>query len=253
MQAFGTQTSRSNRDRLIRDHAEVARRIALRMARRCPDWVAREDLVSAGMVGLIEAADRYDDNRQEPFISFAEHRIRGAILDELRKGDIMPRRVRQMARKVNNAIKEVEKGGEQASEEKVATALGVSLADYREGLAQLAHVEIAPLDGEEMRLATTDIAPDVQATHRERLARVNAALALLEQRDVTILGLHYIEECTYQEIADTLKITPSRVCQLLWRAVERLRTLLAADITQALPVMRAKKITTEKRVEKRAA
>jgi RNA polymerase sigma factor for flagellar operon FliA len=254
MQAFGTQTSRSNRDRLIRDHAEVARRIALRMARRCPDWVAREDLISAGMVGLIEAADRYDDSRQEPFIAFAEHRIRGAILDELRKGDIMPRRVRQMARKVASAIKEVEKDGEHASEHKIAAALGVSVDNYRQDLAQLAHVEIASLDGEETRLAATDVAPDVQATHRERMSRVVAALQRLETRDAQILGLHYVEEMTYQEIADTLKITPSRVCQLLWRAVERMRTLLAADITQALPVMRAKKITTEKRAaEKRAA
>ena len=81
------------------------------MARRCPDWVAREDLVSAGMVGLIEAADRYDGNREEPFISFAEHRIRGAILDELRRGDIMPRRVRQLARKISAAIKELENVG----------------------------------------------------------------------------------------------------------------------------------------------
>jgi RNA polymerase sigma factor FliA len=252
MQAFGTQTRhpRSNRDRLIREHADVARRIALRMARRCPDWVGRDDLISAGMVGLIEAADRYDDTRQEPFISFAEHRIRGAILDELRKGDIMPRRVRQLARKVTNAIKEVEKDGEHASEQKVAEALGVSLDDYREGLAQLAHVEIASLDGEETRLVTTDAAPDVQATHRQRLARVCAALDRLEARDATILGLHYVEECTYQEIADTLKITPSRVCQLLWRAVERMRALLSADMTQALPVLRTKRTSCS---EKRAA
>ena len=70
------------------------------MARRCPDWIAREDIVAAGMLGLIEAADRYDSSRQEPFLAFAEHRIRGAVLDELRRGDIMPRRVRQLARKI---------------------------------------------------------------------------------------------------------------------------------------------------------
>src|ERR1051325_9220951 len=114
MQAFGTKSTRttSARDRLIRDHADVARRIALRMARRCPDWVAREDLVSAGMVGLIEAADRYDESRQEPFISFAEHRIRGAVLDELRRGDIMPRRVRQLARNLPNTTRPPENRGQ---------------------------------------------------------------------------------------------------------------------------------------------
>jgi RNA polymerase sigma factor for flagellar operon FliA len=246
MQAFGNdlQTRRqiSKRDRLIRDHVEIARRIALRMARRCPDWVAREDLVSAGMVGLIEAADRYDGTRQEPFIAFAEHRIRGAILDELRRGDIMPRRVRQLARKVGAAISELEKNGEQPSDERVAGALGVSLKNYQSTLAQLVHVEVAPLDGEETRLVANDIGPDMQANHRQRLARVCAALDRLEERDVTILGMHYVEDFTYQEIADRLKITPSRVCQLLWRAVERLRAHLGGDVeihTQTQPQPRA--------------
>jgi RNA polymerase sigma factor FliA len=234
MQAFGTQKTRtpSNRDRLIREHADVARRIALRMARRCPDWVAREDLISAGMVGLIEAADRYDDTRQEPFISFAEHRIRGAVLDELRRGDIMPRRVRQLARKISAAIKELEKTGEQASDQGVANALGVSVDDYRGGMSQLVHVEVAPLDGEETRLVANDVAPDMQANHRQTLSRVCAALDRLETRDAQILGLHYVEDLTYQEIADTLKITPSRVCQLLWRAVDRLRAQLGAELEQ---------------------
>lgn len=232
MQVFGASNN-SPRNQLIAEHADVARRIALRMARRCPDWIAREDLVSAGMVGLIEAADRYDDTRQEPFISFAEHRIRGAILDELRRGDIMPRRVRQLARKIGAAIKELEKDGEPASDQRVADALGVSLKDYRAGLSQLVHVEIAPLDGEETRLVAQDAAPDVQAGHRQTLSRIKAALDRMEKRDVTILGLHYVEDLTYQEIADTLKITPSRVCQLLWRAVERLRALLGAEIESA--------------------
>jgi RNA polymerase sigma factor FliA len=241
MQAFGTQTrTPSNRDRLIREHAEVARRIALRMARRCPDWVSREDLVSAGMVGLIEAADRYDDTRQEPFISFAEHRIRGAILDELRRGDIMPRRVRQLARKISAAIKELEKGGEQASDQRVADALGVTVDAYQGGLSQLVHVEVAPLDGEETCLVANDIAPDMQANHRQTLSRVCAALDRLETRDAQILGLHYVEDLTYQEIADTLKITPSRVCQLLWRAVERLRAQLGAELEPAQPKVVAK-------------
>ncbi|HEY0252266.1 MAG TPA: sigma-70 family RNA polymerase sigma factor, partial [Kofleriaceae bacterium] len=110
MQTLGhAANSNQNRDRLIREHSDAARRIALRMARRCPDWIAREDIVSAGMLGLIEAAERYDGSRQEPFLAFAEHRIRGAVLDELRRGDIMPRRVRQLARKIAAAIRELEK------------------------------------------------------------------------------------------------------------------------------------------------
>jgi RNA polymerase sigma factor for flagellar operon FliA len=218
------------RDRLIRDHADAARRIALRMARRCPDWIQRDDIVSAGMLGLIEAAERYDDKRQEPFLAFAEHRIRGAVLDELRRGDIMPRRVRQLARKVSAAIRELEKDGETPTDQRISDALGVTLDVYRAGLSELVHVEIGPIDGgEAQHLASTSVAPDVEAGHRLTLARVREALSHLEQRDVTILGLHYVEDLTYQEIADTLRITPSRVCQLLWRAVERLRDILGTE------------------------
>jgi RNA polymerase sigma factor FliA len=231
VQTFGSTPSKNQaqtRDRLIRDHADAARRIALRMARRCPDWVAREDIVSAGMLGLIEAAERYDGTRAEPFLAFAEHRIRGAVLDELRRGDIMPRRVRQLARKISAAIRELEKDGETASEQRIADALGVTIDEYRAGLSELVHVEVGPMDGEEARLVASSTAPDVEAGHRLTIARVRAALEFLEQRDVTILGLHYVEDLTYQEIADTLRITPSRVCQLLWRAIERLRGHLGA-------------------------
>jgi RNA polymerase sigma factor for flagellar operon FliA len=228
MQSFAGP-NQPNRDRLIRDHADAARRIALRMARRCPDWIAREDIVSAGMLGLIEAADRYDDKRAEPFLAFAEHRIRGAVLDELRRGDIMPRRVRQLARKISAAIRELEKDGSAPSDQRIADALGVTVEHYRAGLSELVHVEVGPIDGEAQHLASNSPAPDVEAGHRLMLARVREALSHLEQRDVTILGLHYVEDLTYQEIADTLHITPSRVCQLLWRAVERLRDYLGTE------------------------
>lgn len=229
MYAFGSPATRrvSHRDQLIREHADAARAIALRIARRCPDWIAREDLVSAAMIGLIEAADRYDAGREEPFIAFAEHRIRGAILDELRRGDMMPRRVRQLARKIGGVIDRLEKAGQPATDEAVAEALGISVDNYRADFAQLVHVHLAPLDGEELRLATSDAAPDVLATHRERLARVRVALDDLEARDLTILSLYYAEDRTYQEIAAILHVTPSRVCQLLWRAVERLRARLS--------------------------
>ena len=229
MQPFG----QSPRDRLIREHADAARRISLRMARRCPDWIAREDIVAAGMLGLIEAAERYDTTRQEPFLAFAEHRIRGAVLDELRRGDIMPRRVRQLARKISTAIRELEKDGEPPTDQRVADALGVTLDEYRAGLSELVHVEVGPIDNETSHLASSRVAPDVEAAHRILLGHVRAALDLLEPRDVTILGLHYLEDLTYQEIADTLRITPSRVCQLLWRAVERLRVHLGPEQLEA--------------------
>lgn len=221
------QTSTAGRDQLISENVDIARRIALKMARRCPDWIAREDIVAAGMLGLTEAATRYDDSRQEPFLAFAEHRIRGAIMDELRRGDILPRRVRQVARKVGNAIRELENAGEATSDNRIAMKLGVPVEHYRTSLAHLVHVEVKSFDEFSPALRTgTEVAPDEAAAHQQELESVNAALAKLEARDVTILGLHYVEDQTYQEIARALGVTPSRVCQLLWRAVERLRALL---------------------------
>lgn len=223
------------RDKLISEHTDVARRIALKMARRCPTWIAREDLVAAGMLGLTEAARRYDDSRAEPFLSFAEQRIRGAVLDELRRGDLLPRRVRQLARKVATTIRSLETtGGESPSEQKVADALGVSLEAYRAELAHLVHVDVQSLDSEgATQLAANQVPVDELAGRRQALAQVRAALDRMEPRDVTLLGLHYLEELTFQEIATTLKITPSRACQLLWRAVERLRAQLGAPLSDA--------------------
>jgi RNA polymerase sigma factor (sigma-70 family) len=94
------------------------------------------------------------------------------------------------------------------------------------------HVELAPLDNESTRLVANDASPDDQASHSEALRRVRDALATLPARDVTILGLHYLEDMTFQEIAAELHVTPSRVCQLLWRAVDRVRTQLGATVAK---------------------
>lgn len=222
-----------SRDRLIADHTDVAKRIALKMARRCPTWIAREDLVAAGLLGLTEAAQRYDAKRAEPFLPFAEARIRGAVLDELRRGDLLPRRVRQVARKIAATIRVLENSGETPNEQTIAAAMGVTLERYRAELAHLVHIDVEPLETDGSRaLVDPRSTPAEVAQHNEKLARVRSALEDLEPRDVTLLGLHYIEELTFQEIAATLRITASRACQLLWRAVDRLRAQLGSTMLE---------------------
>lgn len=224
----------TERNQLIVEHTEFARRIALKMARRCPNYIVREDLVAAGLLGLTEAAGRYDSTRAEPFMPFAEQRIRGAVLDELRRGDLLPRRVRQAARKVATAIRTLENAGERPTDEAVANALGVTVESYRENLAGLLAVETESIDADgAMMLIDTQRRPDEQASRSELLAHVRAALDRLESRDVTLLGLHYIEELTFQDIAATLGITASRACQLLHRAVARLREQLGSTMQEA--------------------
>lgn len=219
------------RNQLITQHADMARRIALKMARRCPNWIAREDLVAAGLLGLTEAARRYDDTRAEPFVPFAEQRIRGAVLDELRRGDLLPRRVRQTARKIAAVMRKLEIAGEKPTDQAIADAMGVTVEFYRAELAHLVHVDVESIDGEKATtLVDATRAPDELASYRETLMKVKGALHMLEQRDATLLSLYYIEELTFQQIATSLGITPSRACQLLWRAIERLRTSLGERV-----------------------
>jgi RNA polymerase sigma factor for flagellar operon FliA len=239
MKAYTAQMKRpvQERDRLIADHIDVARRISMRMARRCPDWIAREDLVAAGMLGLTEAADRYDSTRNEPFLAFAEKRIRGAVLDELRRGDIMPRRARQMARKIGATIQALEKAlGKSPTDEQVAEALGVTVEAYRTDLEHLVHVTVGALDQEDdtsATLASDDFSPEAGAARHQALSRVRTALPKLDPRDLLVLGLYYNEELTYHEIAEVLGVTTSRVCQLHGRAISRLRVEIEAGATAA--------------------
>lgn len=225
------------RDRLIAEHLEIAKRIALRMARRCPDWISRDDLVAAGLLGLTEAAERYDGSRNEPFLVFAEKRIRGAVLDELRRGDIMPRRVRQLARKIGATIAELErKHCGPPDDEAIAAALGVSVQEYRENLEQLIHVTVGALETTDDALLPTgaDDSPERQSAHLEAMRRIRAALTHLEQRDILILTLYYNEELTYTEIAAVLGVSTARICQLHARAILRLR----AEIQTPEPLRR---------------
>ena len=217
-----------DRDRLIAKHMDVARRIALRVARRVPDWLSVDDLIAAGMIGLAEAADRYDTTRQEPFIAFAEKRIRGAVLDELRRGDIMPRRVRNTARTIGTAIRQLEQRlGRPPEDEEVAAELGVNVNQYREELSVLTHVAIVDLETPEtqpnVHRAPDDCSPALRAERAEILRMVREALEFLPERDALILSLYYNEEFTYSEIGELLGVSESRVCQLHSRAITRLR------------------------------
>lgn len=233
MKAYAQQLKPGNRerDKLIAEHVEIARRISLRMARSCPDWISRDDIVAAGMVGLAEAAERYDETRQEPFLSFAEKRIRGAVIDELRRGDVMPRRMRRMARRIGDAIQHLEQRHGEATDEKVAEQLGVTLEEYKQNLEQIVHVSVGALELDDDSLMPTgeESSPEMQLAHRRAKGRVREALEKLEKRDLLILNLYYTEELTYTEIGEVMGITRSRVCQLHGRAIARLRALITGE------------------------
>jgi RNA polymerase sigma factor for flagellar operon FliA len=220
------------RDRLIAEHVDMARRIAQRVGRRVPGHLREEDLVSAAMIGLAEAADRYDASRGEPFIGFAEKRVRGAVLDELRRGDILPRRVRTDARKVGKTIARLEQSlGRAPTDEEVAEAMGVTLEVYRESLESLTTVSFVEFDQVAIDNsgpgANDNEYPVAQLERRELVSRLREAMGALQERDAQVLSLYYVEELSYAEVAEVLGVSESRVCQLHARALARLKAALS--------------------------
>jgi RNA polymerase sigma factor for flagellar operon FliA len=222
-----TVSARALRDQLIADHVGMAKRISLKMVRGGSSRIDREDAVAAALLGLTEAAQRYDASRGEPFVAFAEKRIRGAVLDELRRGDFLPRRVRRMASKAAQARTELEAAGTVVNDETMAAALGVTAAEYRDEVAPLADAAVQPLESQ-AELTTAWPSPAAEVEQREALWKVGAIVETMPQREVKILAMHYGDDLPYRAIAQELGLTPSRVCQLHTRAIERIRAATAA-------------------------
>lgn len=232
MKAYATHANvrSSDRDRLIAEHIDMARRIALKAARRLPERMTHDDIVAAAMVGLTEAADRFDATRGEPFVAFAEKRIRGAVLDELRRGDLLPRRARTTANRMGHVIAKLEqKLGRRPEDEEVAEAMGVTVEKFRDELAELTHVSIIDIDGPGGGAHVEDSAslPSTNAERAQIVGRLREALGEIPERDALVLSLYYVEDFNYVEIGEVLGVSESRVCQLHSRALSRLRAQMS--------------------------
>ena len=223
-------SSTEQRNALVTEHVGMARRIALRVARRLPEGITKDDLIAAAYLGLTQAADRFDASRGESFVAFAEKRVRGAVYDELRRGDILPRRVRSMANKVRDTMRALEqKLGRMPEDAEMAAAMGVSTEAYRRDLEGLTHVSIVELGSELDRPANGSAypSPDAGALQRDLVAKVLGSLKELPPRDAQVLQLYYVEELSYSEIGDVLGVSVGRISQLHARAIAKIRAVLA--------------------------
>jgi RNA polymerase sigma factor FliA len=231
--AYARNAARRNpeRDQLIAEHIDMARRIALKVARRLPHWVTRDDLIAAAMIGLTEAADRFDAERGEPFVGFAAKRIRGAVLDELRRGDLMSRRARSAANRLGATIAGLEqKLGRSPEDEEIAKELGVGVEEYRDELAELSHVSVVDVDAAPRALIPDGAPSPADEVERRQLAgRLREGLGKIPERDALLLSLYYVEDLHYVEIGEVLGVSESRVCQLHSRALARLRAALEPE------------------------
>jgi RNA polymerase sigma factor FliA len=245
IQALWTEFARTRdkglRDRLILTYAPLVKYVAGRLGSGLPAHVDEGDLVSYGLLGLIGAIERYDPSRDIKFETYAIARIKGAIIDELRALDWVPRSVRSRAREIERAISELEaKTGVAPTDEQIAAKIGISVDELEESLADISRSSIAALDelwsvsGEGDQISLMDTIEDEsgprpeaaldQTEMREALAD---AIARLPEREKLVVTLYYYEELTLREIGEVLGVTESRVSQLHTKAILRLKARLA--------------------------
>ncbi len=229
------------REQLIVHYAPLVKYVASRVATGLPANVEQADLVSYGIFGLIDALEKFDRSREIKFETYAIPRIRGAIIDELRSLDWVPRSVRFKAREVDKAYTELEAKLKHApSDAEVAEHLGVSLPELHEIVTQISFVTVSALEemvstgadrGESLSLLDTlaDMAaidPSSGIEGNETRAMLSAAINSLSEREKIVITLYYFEGLTLAEIGEVLGVTESRVCQIHTKAVGVLRNNL---------------------------
>jgi RNA polymerase sigma factor for flagellar operon FliA len=239
--SYKDDASPEAREKLIVHYAPLVKYVASRVATGLPANVEQADLVSYGIFGLIDALEKFDPSREIKFETYAIPRIRGAIIDELRSLDWVPRSVRFKAREVEKAYSELEARLKRApSDAEIAGHLGVSLQELHDIVTQISFVTVTALEevvsagpdrGESMSLldtladlAATDPASGLEGN--ETRLMLSSAINSLSEREKIVITLYYFEGLTLAEIGDVLGVTESRVCQIHTKAVGQLRNNL---------------------------
>lgn len=228
------QSGAKNPSRLIEEHAPLVKKIALHLMARLPASVQLEDLMQAGMIGLLEAAQRYSSTKGATFETYAGIRVRGAMVDEIRKGDWVPRSVHRNARRISQAIKAVEdRLGREAQDLEVAEELGMELSEYHSSLSDANSGRLFSLDElnesgdlpiEEAETSDNPLDGLASDAFRRNLAE---AIEELPEREKLVLSLYYQEELNLKEIGAVLGVSESRVSQIHSQAALRLRGRLS--------------------------
>lgn len=225
------------REKIIVEYAPLVKVVAGRLSMYLGYNVEYDDLVGYGVFGLIDAIDKFDMSKDVKFETYASLRIRGSILDQIRKMDWIPRTVRQRQRKIEQAIKDVEaETGKTASDQDIANKLGISDEEYAEWQAQMAVTNVVSLD--EFQEAGTEVpvkdmggqnrilGPEEVLEKDELKKTLAESLELLTEKERKVILLYYYEELTLKEISNILEVSESRVSQLHVRALQKMKTKL---------------------------
>ncbi len=231
------------KEQIILEHTALIRYIVNRIAVRLPSHIDLDDLHNTGVIGLMDAIDKYDPGKNCKFKTYAEFRIKGAILDQLRSLDWVPRSIRPKSRRLEQAYSEVEQRlGRSATDSEIAQSLGIDLEEFHFLLNQVRGISMVNLDelrsgGDPDQPAYGDIFEDVKSENpfaslksRELRQAVAECIGALPEKERLVISLYYYEDLNMKEIGNVLGITESRVCQIHTKAAMRLRAKLKSLI-----------------------
>ncbi|QMT59969.1 RNA polymerase sigma factor FliA [Legionella sp. WA2024007413] len=219
---------------LVKTHALLVKRIAHHLLGRLPQSVQLDDLIQAGMLGLLEATRHYDSSKGASFETYAGIRIRGYMLDEVRRNDWVPRSVYRNARMISEAVKAVEhRLGREAKDSEIATELGIALNEYHEMLQDSVSSHLYGFED----LGVTDDAlqaedghastePHVNVFHSDLMRRLSEVIRGLPQKERMVLSLYYEQDLNLKEIGEVIGVSESRVSQILSQATHRIKSRL---------------------------
>lgn len=235
------------RERLLLEHLPQVKYIARRIHDRLPAQVPLDDLIHAGVVGLIDAVEKFDPGKNVQLRSYAKFRIRGAILDSLREMDWSPRHLRRQARRVEEAHRALKlRLGRAATEPELAKELAMSLEDFQHLLGELSGLDLGSLQAESVdptadeeavsyRPGGTDRDPFFLCLHGEIKSHITSALDDLDRKERQVVMLYYLEELTMKEVGAVLGVGESRVSQIHSAAIVRLRPRLGELLKSRQP------------------
>ena len=218
---------------MVEDLLPLVKSIALRIRMKLPDFIELDDLMQAGLIGLLNACQSYDPQQGATFQTYASIRIRGGILDELRRNDWLPRSVQTQLGEVSRAIAKVEaRLGKPPQDHEVAEEMGVSIEEYQQLTAKLSSARLVYLDAgtdsEELPVSVAE--PEAQNSEEELRDLLRNGIEKLPERERLMMSLYYVEELNIREIAAVLEVTEGRVSQLHGQALARLRSQLGQAV-----------------------
>jgi len=230
-----TETSKISMSDIVEKHATLVKRIAYHLIARLPHTVDVDDLIQEGMIGLLDASQHYNASQGASFETYAGIRIRGAMLDEIRRNDWAPRSVHKKAREISNVMREIEQQqGRHAHDGEIAKTLGISIEEYHQQLHDSAGHQVFSLDEftdndeAHAKPITAALSGPVDSLQSDGFQEAMAeAIKTLPEREKLMMGLYYNEELNLKEIGEVLGVSESRVSQIHSQTVIRLRSKLS--------------------------